>query len=184
MADQGKKQVLIETAFALFNEFGFHATGIDTIMRESGVSKTTLYKYFRTKDELILAVLKYRHAQLEQSLQGAIDDAISQQPNADSSVHALSVFDGLAEWFNSPQFYGCNFINASAEFSQHNHPIHQYADFHKRWIMSFVAKVLGKGHESLAQQLSLLMDGAIVAAHVRGDKSAAETAKAIAQKLI
>ena len=65
---QPRREHLLNTAYNLFNANGYHATGIDTIMSVSGVSKTTLYKYFRTKEELILEVLKRRHQQFEQMI--------------------------------------------------------------------------------------------------------------------
>ena len=43
----------------LFGEHGFHATGIDRIAEEANVSKKTMYKHFRSKEELIIAALKH-----------------------------------------------------------------------------------------------------------------------------
>jgi AcrR family transcriptional regulator len=44
----------------LFYRDGYHATGIDRILADAGVAKMTLYKHFRSKEELILAVLEKR----------------------------------------------------------------------------------------------------------------------------
>jgi len=56
-----KRDQLIEKAQELFYREGYHATGIDRILAESGVAKMTLYKHFKSKEELILAVLETRH---------------------------------------------------------------------------------------------------------------------------
>ena len=56
-----KRDQLLNTAENLFYREGYHATGIDRILAESGVAKMTLYKHFKSKDELILAVLDARH---------------------------------------------------------------------------------------------------------------------------
>ena len=55
-----KRDLLLATAERLFYTEGSHATGIDRILSESGVAKMTLYKHFKSKDELILAVLEAR----------------------------------------------------------------------------------------------------------------------------
>ena len=55
-----KRDQLIDTALTLFYRDGFHATGIDRILAESGVAKMTLYKHFKSKDELIEAALQTR----------------------------------------------------------------------------------------------------------------------------
>ncbi len=48
----------MKTALALFAKNGIHSTGINTIAEQSEVTKTTLYAYFRSKEELGLAVLR------------------------------------------------------------------------------------------------------------------------------
>ena len=55
-----RRDHLVDTALKLFARGGFHATGIDTILAEAGVAKMTLYNHFRSKEELILAVLRRR----------------------------------------------------------------------------------------------------------------------------
>ena len=55
-----RRDHLVDIALDLFSRDGFHATGIDKILAESGVAKMTLYKHFRSKDELILAALRRR----------------------------------------------------------------------------------------------------------------------------
>lgn len=44
-----KREQLILTAQALFSREGYHATGIDRIIAESGVAKMTLYKHFKSR---------------------------------------------------------------------------------------------------------------------------------------
>ena len=82
-----KQQLLIETSLQLFNRHGFHATGIDTIMAVSGVSKTTLYKYFRSKELLILAVLEYRHQNLVELFDSTIKASREAHPQEKDSYH-------------------------------------------------------------------------------------------------
>ena len=186
---KSKKEILIETSLRLFNEHGYHATGIDTVMRESGVSKTTLYKYFRTKEELILAVLKFRHEQLDLLFQTAIEKVNEETSKIDGVLcveqqKIIAVFNALDQWFQSENFFGCNFINASAEYGDKEDPIHQYAAYHKAWVCDYLCAIMSGLSKELSDELVLVMDGAIVTAHVRGDRQAAQKAKRIAQLLL
>ncbi|MEP1383574.1 MAG: TetR/AcrR family transcriptional regulator [Paraglaciecola sp.] len=176
---QPRKQHLVDTALTLFNQNGYHATGIDLILAQSGVSKATLYKHFRSKDELILAVLKQRHNQILSNINTKIEEA------AQTGSHpVLGIFDGLHEWFNSDDFYGCNFINASAEYAEAHDPIHVFAAEHKQTIVDLIKTQLSVADKNLAEQIGLLIEGAIVMAHTRGVKNAALMAKEMAQYLI
>lgn len=55
---------LLQTAFQLFHEQGFHATGVATILREAEVNPGSMYHFFASKDELLLAVLEFALAYL------------------------------------------------------------------------------------------------------------------------
>ena len=176
---QPRKQHLIETALTLFNEKGYHATGIDLILAESKVSKATLYKHFRSKDELILTALALQH----ERVLGMIKEKITNATDVGSS-RVLAIFDALHTWFNSDTFYGCNFINASAEYSDIKDPIHCYAAEHKQAIVDYIRNELETEDKSKADQIDLLMEGAIVMAHTRGMKNSALMAKQMARSFI
>lgn len=53
------RERIVRTAFQLFHEQGFNATGVATIVREAGVNPGSLYHFFESKDELLLAVLEF-----------------------------------------------------------------------------------------------------------------------------
>jgi len=181
MSTQPRKEHLLNVAHQLFNEHGYHATGIDKILAEAGVSKATLYKYFPKKEALILQVLQRRHDQLAATFEQAITDA-SNQP-----FPALALFDVLDDWFNSDDFFGCNFSKASGEYPDKQDDIHQYAAWHKESVKILIVDSLPFNkykNTELADGLTLLMDGAIIAAQVKGDKKAAKKAKKIAEALL
>ncbi|WP_025564495.1 MULTISPECIES: TetR/AcrR family transcriptional regulator [unclassified Psychromonas] len=185
---QPRKQHLIDTALILFNQFGYHATGIDLILAESGVSKATLYKHFRSKEALILAALQLRHEQVVSKLQAKIEDNKSQK-YVDPVDNVLFIFDDLNEWFNSDTFFGCNFINVSAEYADPNHPINIFAAKHKQIIVNIIAEQLttkenNQVSQQKADQVGLLIEGAIVMAHTRGMKQSALIAKEMAKHLL
>ena len=57
--DSAKKQDIIRLAYDVFYKHGFHATGVDKLLNDSGISKRTMYKYFRSKEELIAATIAH-----------------------------------------------------------------------------------------------------------------------------
>ncbi|MDN4501663.1 TetR/AcrR family transcriptional regulator [Alteromonadaceae bacterium BrNp21-10] len=172
-----RKQVLIDTAYSLFNQHGYHATGIDKILAQSGVSKATLYKHFKSKEELILEVLRQRHELLNATLEKAIQENRSSHP-------ALALFDALDNWFHSEDFYGCNFIRAGGEYPLNEDPIHRFSASHKDSIRQLLSHYLPEDQQHLASAFLLLADGAIIAAQIRGEKDAAKQAKMFARQLL
>jgi len=176
---QPRKKHLVDTALTLFNQHGYHATGIDLILAQSKVSKATLYKHFRSKDELILAALKQRNEQVLEMIKSKLEEAITT-----NTPQELVIFDALNEWFNSETFFGCNFINASAEYADSDHPIHIYAAQHKQRVVELVSTSLSVKDKLKADQIGLLVEGAIVMAHTRGIKNAALMAKEMARLIL
>jgi len=172
-----KRQQLMETAYRLFNRHGFHATGIDRIWAEAGSTKRTLYRHFPTKDALIEEVLQSREreffALLEARLQG--------QEGRESRLHAL--FDGFGEWFGRSDFYGCNFINASAEFADPRHPVRKLVVAHKQALLDWVSTRLDC-HEAQATGICLLLEGAVVMAHSYQQPLALVQARSLALALL
>jgi len=67
------RQRLLETAFQLFHEQGYHATGVATILREAGVNPGSMYHYFASKDDLLLKVLEFALDYLEPMVMGPVE---------------------------------------------------------------------------------------------------------------
>lgn len=176
---QPRKQHLIDTALTLFNQKGYHATGIDLILSQAKVSKATLYKHFRSKDELILAALQQRHEQVLMMINSKINTATQAGCSG-----LLAIFDALDTWFKSDDFYGCNFINATAEYAEAHHPIHLFSAQHKQSIVELIESQLSTENKYKADQVGLLVEGAIVMAHTRGMTTSALMAKEMAKSFI
>lgn len=188
MTKSTKRDQLIETALRLFYTQGFHATGVDAIIAEAGVARMTLYKHFKSKDDLILAVLRRRDEDFRTWFQGSIE-ARARRPQD----RLLIMFDVLEDWFRGKAFpamgfSGCAFINACAEFSDHANPAHRVAAEHKRLLLDYLTRTARQARAAdpagLARQLMLLKEGATVTMQVSGDVDAAARAKAIAAQLI
>jgi AcrR family transcriptional regulator len=56
-----RRQQILDAALRCFSRDGFHNTTTADIVRESGVSQGTLYLYFATKDDIVIALADDRH---------------------------------------------------------------------------------------------------------------------------
>lgn len=177
-----KRDELVRKALKIFYREGFHAAGMDLLAAETGISKTTMFKHFRTKEDLILAVLRLRDEEFRDWLFRRMKEAGS--PKA----QLLAIFDALTEWFHSDDFSSCLFIKASCEYPDVDHPIHSQASEHKRLLFREIERLAheagARDPTALARGLLLLKDGATVMAHFGHESDPAGDAKRAAALLI
>lgn len=173
---------VLTTADRLFYEGGIHATGVDSIAAEAGVSKTTMYTYFRTKDDLVAEYLRGR----SHGWQAHVAEQLGASEGSPVE-RILLVFDLLGEWFESDGFRGCPFINAEAE-SAPDAPGHQVNLSHRAWVRDLFAGLLeeaGAAEVDLtARQLCVLYDGAMTSAHAEPGQRWAYAAREAAGALV
>ncbi len=178
-----KREDLIRGALVVFYREGFHATGMDRVAATTGISKTAIYRHFRTKDDLILATLRLRDETFRYWLFSRMKE-ISPEP----AGQLLAMFDALEEWFGTEDFQGCMFIKAASEFQSTSHPIHKQSAEHKRLlerdILKLTEQTRAKDAPGLAKQLLLLKEGAIVSAHLGHTQHPARDAKSAAAALL
>lgn len=177
-----KRDELVRKALGIFYRDGFHATGMDLLASETGISKTTMFKHFRSKEELILAVLRLR----DQDFRNWLFRRMEQAGAARDQL--LAMFDALGEWFATPGFSSCMFIKAASEYPDPAHPIHGQAAEHKRLLFLRVREIAEEAGAAdpaaLARALLLLKEGAIVTAHIGHEADPAADAKAAARTLL
>ena len=178
-----KRDELVQNALKAFYAGGFHAIGMDRLAKETGVSKTAIYKHFRTKEELILATLRLRDEQFRNWLVRRVEALAS-----DPKDQLLAIFTALGEWFDEPQFKSCMFIKASSEYQDRSHPIHAIAAEHKRLLLDYfrmlAEKAGARNPKALAQQLLIIKEGAIVLAHLHGPEEVVREVRTAAAALI
>ena len=178
-----KRDELVQKALQTFYRNGFNATGMDMLVAESGISKTSMYKHFRTKEDLIIAVLRLRDENFRNWLYRRMEE-LGSTPRE----QLIAMFDALEEWFSEAGYKGCMFIKASSEFQDATHPIHKQSADHKRMLEDHVVRLARQAGlsepELLARQLLLLKEGAIVTAHLGHTENPAQNAKAAARCLI
>jgi AcrR family transcriptional regulator len=158
---------LVETAIGLFYQEGIRAIGIDRVIARSGVSKSSLYRTFASKDELIEAFAEEQNRRFWQWW-----DEITNRYAGAPRKQIEALFDGTADLIANPQFRGCPFINLATEFPDRQHRGTAIACSNKREMgkrLRLLARALGaRDPAKLGDQLSLLMDGAYSHAVVLG----------------
>src|SRR5206468_12703411 len=173
--DESARGRLLSAATHLFCKNGINATGIDAIIEEAGTAKTTLYKLFGSKTNLVNAVLESEGKQWREWFIGAIEAG-----GGDGEAKLTRIFPALKRWFAEERFYGCPFINAVAEHDKDAKQFRNIALRHKKVVLAHIEKLAGEmgaaEPQMLAHQLALLIDGAIVAAMVSRDPGVADTA--------
>ena len=177
------RQRILETADRLFYQEGVRVVGIDRIIAEAGVAKMSLYKHFPSKDELILAVLKYREESVLAFFRSAMERHGKKTRNP-----LRAFFAALKQWFETPGFRGCAFQNAAVELADPAHPGAEFVRGHKQrfgeFLFGLVEAAVGKTAAKVAPAVALLVEGAIVTAVIQGKPDAADVARDAALKLV
>lgn len=156
---------ITEAALRLFYRQGFHASGVEQLSQVAGVTKKTLYRHFPSKEHLVEAALRLRDAEFMAKMKAAVEPVPdAQRPQA--------YIDFIAAWAHEPDFHGCAFINAAAEYADAGEPPHMLAREHKEQVLAYLQEVCaraGLGQPLAAsRQLFLIGEGLIVACQVGG----------------
>jgi AcrR family transcriptional regulator len=178
------RQRIVETAERLFYAEGVRAVGIDRIIAEAEVAKMSLYNHFSSKDDLILAVLRYREEKFGGMFAKWIDRHVSKRMD-----RLGAFFAALKDWFESPGFRGCMFINARVELADAKHPASEFSACHKerfhQMLRSIIEESEGvKSAETMAPAIALLVEGAIVTAVMTQSSESADVARDAALALV
>ncbi|PBC02983.1 TetR/AcrR family transcriptional regulator [Mesorhizobium sp. WSM3860] len=160
-----KRQHVVDTAYLLFKRDGFHATGIDRIIAKADIAKMTMYRHFPAKDELIVAVLEHRAARFERQLDGLAATA----DTAEAKI--ATILDWHERWFRDPDFHGCLFAHAIAEFGDPDHPVFKAASRQKNGLRARMRAILEEEMpsdcaEGVATALLMLIEGATLMAQM------------------
>ena len=177
------RQRILDTASTLFYERGVRAVGVDLVVDESGVAKTSLYRHFRTKDDLIVAFLEREDvefwAQWDEVAARHVDD-----PVAEIEAHMRWIGKRLAR----ANYRGCPQINVAAEFAEAAHPAREVSRHHMQAMrkrLAELAKRFGAARPNdLAAQLGVLVNGAFVSASMLTPDEATRVLLASARALL
>ena len=162
-----KKELILDVAESLFNRLGYTAVGVDMIRDEAAVSKTSMYRHFGSKAKLIEAVLARRHRRFESSLEAAL----SSTSGLKNQLNAL--LDWHFVWFEQPDFKGCMFMHALAEFKESEDDIAMLSQQHKSWLKELIVPLLSekKPHDVRPEMMMVFLEGLIVRSEFQGSEA-------------
>jgi AcrR family transcriptional regulator len=184
MTTPTKRDEIVRTAYETFYKHGFHATGIERLLADTGISKRTLYKHFRSKEDLIVAAI----AHYQDTLFGALPGELRRLAGDDPKGQLLAIFDLRREAFEREDFTGCFAINAKVEF-EGKHAGVETACVRFSRDLEMLMRELGElaGYSDppqIARQLALLLEGTIIYAQIHRDASVAVTARDTAAAIL
>ncbi len=165
------KTQIAENLERAFSQLGFAEINVAQLKSSSGVSLRTLYRYYPSKEEMVVAALNNRH---KRYLNFLSEDLPS--PGEEAIVH---IFNKLNMWMNENAPNGCMSISALNAFPE-NSTIKEAVEKHKKDVEYFLGKKSDR--DALSTQLFLLHEGVTSAQPLIGD-DALTSAQAIIKQL-
>lgn len=173
---------ILAAADALFYNDGIHSVGVDRIIAQSKVTKSTFYKHFPAKELLIIAYVQGRDHGLREFLTG------QEESLQDPAMVLRALVGRIATEANRPGFRGCPFINAAAQFSDPESPVRRAVAEHRHWYLSFIESLLQKlGHprpHEGAADLLLARDGALSGSSISDPVTVIAALRRSAQRIL
>jgi AcrR family transcriptional regulator len=177
------RERILRTASELFYRDGARAVGVDLIVEQAGVAKTSLYRHFGTKDDLIAAFLGREDEEF-----WAQWDIVARLHGADAQAELDAHMRWIGERVGRNRYRGCPQLNVAAEFSDEDHPARIVAVAHKKELrrrLTDIAKRLSVHRpDELAAQLLLLMNGAFVSSQAIASNEAVPVLLAASRALV
>jgi AcrR family transcriptional regulator len=177
------RERILAAAYELFSKRGIRAVGTEEVLANAGVAKSTLYRHFPSKEELVLAFLQRR----EQRWTREYVEAEARRRGSTPRERLLAIFDVFDEWFHRDDFEGCSFVNVLLEMGDLDSPLGKASAAHLEYIRSVVRSLAEEAgvqdSETFAHSWHILMKGSIVAAG-EGDELAGKRARAMGEDLL
>lgn len=183
-APRNTRERILFVATDLFYTYGFNAVGLDRILLEADLTKTTFYNHFESKDELVVETIRLRDQWERDAFSRAIQEKAGYAPRA----MLIAIFDVLHEWFTGEDYRGCLFLMAVNDYPLDTHPAHKEGAEHylitEQTIMKMAEAAGIENAAEFSKQWSLLITGAVSQQLINPDGRSAITAKAIAESLL
>ena len=174
---------IVRTAYDLFTREGVRPVGVDRVIAQAGVAKMTLYRHFRSKEDLALAVLELR--QQLWTVDWLMEEV--ERRGGTAGERLLSVFDAFDDWFRRRDYEGCFFTSSLLESHDRDSAIGAASSLGLAGVRSFLRSLAEEAGvddpDNVARQWQILMIGSIVAA-LDGDLDAATRSREVAAFLL
>lgn len=177
------RERILTTASDLFYREGVHAVGVDLVVKESGIAKTSLYRHFGSKDALVAAFLEREDEDFWRQW-----DAIANRCRDDPEAELGALLDWMEERLRRPAYRGCPQLNVAAEIADPKHPARLVAAAHKERMrnhLSSIAERMGlKQPGRVGAQLALAFDGAFISVPFGSGEQLATTLRETVRTLV
>ena len=178
------RERLIRAGLDLFHRHGIHPVALDRILHKAGVTKTTFYNHFESKEDFACAVIdrfgNEVHTRVHLPSLNADREALKQ--------HFMGVFDAWDELFDEESFRGCMLVGAGAASGDENDPARRAAIKNKQQLLRIYEEMAKRAGivepEQFAARFGVLIDGALIARHLYGDQREAAEARVMAEHLV
>lgn len=179
MREKPVRESIVRTAARLFDQNGYRNTGINQIIEETGIAKSSLYQHFHSKEDLLMAYLEETGIVTLDLLKKASD--AYQAPKE----KILAIFDYLKILVDDRDFYGCHFLNLIYEMPQEAIRVREQVKKQKDCVREFFREILKPiGKEGLADEIYTLFEGALISHKVHSDSWPVVSARSTAEKII
>ena len=183
-SSEATRRRILDAAYELFYRRGFSRVGVDEVAELAAVTKRSLYYHFKSKDELLAAVLDLQH-ELSFAHIRKYEDRYCGDPDEIVSV----LFSELARWSEKPGWAGTGFTRVAMELADlPGHPARGAARRHKAareaWYAEILAKAGVASAPERAREIALLAEGATALILIHGDRSYADAAARAAKELL
>lgn len=158
MEKKSPRERVLSAASLLFHQKGYNSTGINAIIQEAKVAKASFYDHYKTKDDLAVEYLKFRH---DYWFKGLIDKVNSCSLKKEKIVAA---FTYIIEMNEKENFKGCAFLNMLSEIPENQGEIYDVISMHKVELQSFFTTLVEE--ESKAFMLYMLFEACLTESQV------------------
>ena len=180
------RETIVKTASELFYRNGYNSTGINEIIRESGIAKATLYYHFKSKEDICLSYLKYMNVNFLDNIR----EYCYSKP--DNKLRVLSIFDYLEKLFRDKEFNGCWCIKTISEIPKDDKNIRKEIQNQKNELIEFIGDLAkshiknksAKGQDSKIRQIYLLYESAVGESQLHQKNWPIKEAKTICSQII
>jgi AcrR family transcriptional regulator len=175
---------IFDTARDLFYREGIRAVGVDEIVTRAGVTKPSLYRSYKSKDELVAAVLR----EVETGFWDRFEAAEALHPD-NPKAQMVAYFQGLADRSGGDDYRGCNLSNAVVEYPDRQHAGRQVAQVHKQQLRDRLrakaAEMGASDPEVVGDAMMLLVEGVFTSSQMfDGDDKPAKAVVGAVRALI
>lgn len=167
------RERLLSTASRLFYREGIRAVGVERILAEAPATRATFYRHFPSKEDLVLAYVRDVDARTFATVQAAVE--ASPSPSPADAVRGIGT--AVADDLTRPDFRGCAFLKAAAEYPNPEDPVRQVVLAHRDWYRTTLTELFvdifgtsprrGKPQHA-AQHFVMMRDGVMTGAHLDG----------------